>query len=411
MSEAAYEELFTKYIGEHPEECCYFCGCPLVNGECPAYDPHDFKHLKNRAALDAGEKPAPREIPHIEAVGPCWVCGSPVDEDGRCTFEKDFTHNHPADEALWRKLFHTRRDAENAPPVTFLIDGFLQREGVTAIAGPVRERKSLIALNVAHALVTGEKLFDHFVVVKQPKRVLYLCPEMSLGPFTDRLKKMRLVEFVGERLFYRTLSADGRIELDDESLESALPDSVVILDTAIRFLTGDENSSKDVRRFADSVFALLKHGAEAVVLLHHSPKESGENMTLEGALRGSGDMGAFLSACWGTRLQNPDEPYQSPSYLENLKQRDFESRPFEVTCSADCRMHMVGDPATRFVTLASRRGPRSNADGQEARALELIRANIEMPIRDLEAKLAEQGISRGRTWVGRAKARVKTEAA
>jgi len=67
----------------------------------------------------------------------------------------------------------TRR--ENAPPISFLIDGFLQREGVTAIAGPVRERKSLIALNIAHALITGEKLFGHFEVVKKPTPVLYLC--------------------------------------------------------------------------------------------------------------------------------------------------------------------------------------------------------------------------------------------
>jgi RecA-family ATPase len=78
-------------------------------------------------------------------------------------------------------FFHSRREAGNAPPISFLIDGFLQREGVTAIAAPVRERKSLIALNIAHALLTGEKLFDHFEVTKQPKRVLYLCPEVSLG--------------------------------------------------------------------------------------------------------------------------------------------------------------------------------------------------------------------------------------
>ena len=43
----------------------------------------------------------------------------------------------------WRELFHSKEDALNAPPITFLINGFLQREGVTAIAGPVRERKSL----------------------------------------------------------------------------------------------------------------------------------------------------------------------------------------------------------------------------------------------------------------------------
>src|SRR5271166_1749657 len=103
-------------------------------------------------------------------------------------------------------FFHTREEAMNAPPISFLIEGFLQREAVTAIAGPVRERKSLVALNVAHALVTGEKLFDHFEVVKRPKQVLYLCPEVSLGPFTDRVKKIGLLDYVERGFFYRTLS-------------------------------------------------------------------------------------------------------------------------------------------------------------------------------------------------------------
>ncbi len=138
----------------------------------------------------------------------------------------------------WRELFHSKEDALNAPPVRFLIKDFLQREGVTAIAAPVRERKSLIALNVCHALLTGEKLFDHFEVTHKPERVLYLVPECSLGPFTDRLKKIGLMDYVGQTFFYRTLSAEGHLKLNDEALKQALPGSVVVLDTAIRFLAG-----------------------------------------------------------------------------------------------------------------------------------------------------------------------------
>jgi hypothetical protein len=67
---------------------------------------------------------------------------------------------------------------------------------VTALAAPVRETKSLIALNIVHALCTGEKLFDHFDVGEKTKRVLYLCPEVSLGPFTDRVKKIGLLNHV-----------------------------------------------------------------------------------------------------------------------------------------------------------------------------------------------------------------------
>jgi hypothetical protein len=309
----------------------------------------------------------------------------------------------------WRTLFHTRDEALNAPPITFLIDGFLQREGVTAIAGPVRERKSLIALNVVHALLTGDKLFDYFDVVRHPERVLYLCPEVSLGPFTDRLKKIGLIDYVGKTLFYRTLSADGHLTLDAPELQPALPGSVVILDTAIRFLEGDENSSQDVRAFADGIFALLQRGAESVVMLHHSPKGGGEVMTLENAMRGSGDMGAFLACCWGTKLQDQSKPYESPSFVSNLKQRDFESKDFEVTGTPDCRLHIVGDPAQRTVTLQSRKGNRANKDGLDGAAEAVIRAHITLPVRKLHEELGAVNISRGTTWIAKARARIQAE--
>jgi hypothetical protein len=308
----------------------------------------------------------------------------------------------------WRELFHSKDEALNAPPVTFLIKGFLQREGVTAIAAPVRERKSLVALNIAHALLTGEKLFGYFEMVGKPDRVLYLCPEVSLGPFTDRVRKIGLLEYVGSNFFYRTMSAEGHLTLTDSALQEALPNSVVILDTAIRFLEGDENSSKDVRRFADSIFALLRNGAEAVVLLHHSPKATGEVMTLESAMRGSGDMGAFLTACWGTRLQDPEHPYESASFMSNLKQRDFESQNFEITSGPDCRLHIVGDPALRVVSLSSRKGNKANKDGHDEAAETVIRSNMGMPIRKLQEHLAALGIRRGTTWIAKGRARIKT---
>ncbi len=313
----------------------------------------------------------------------------------------------PATVTDWRELFHSKDDALNAPPVRFLIKDFLQREGVTAIAAPVRERKSLIALNVCHALLTGEKLFDHFDVVHNPERILYLVPECSLGPFTDRIKKIGLMDYVGRTFFYRTLSAEGHLTLNDPTLAPAVPGSVVILDTAIRFLEGDENSSKDVRAFADSIFALLRGGAESVVMLHHSPKGSGDTMTLENAMRGSGDMGAFLACCWGTKLQDPAKPYECPSFLSNLKQRDFQSQDFEVTSGNDCRLHIVGDPSTRSVTLQPRNGNKGNKDGKDIAAEAVIKANADMPVRKLQEHLAALGIDRGTTWIGKVRARIK----
>jgi RecA-family ATPase len=341
-----------------------------------------------------------------DGIATCMVCAAPLDAEGvNCTrinapFHGESQSDYGYVDAEWyyNGMFHTIDETRNAPPVTFLIKDFLQREGVTAIAAPVRERKSLIALNIAHSLVTGEKLFGHFEVVGKPKRVLYLCPEVSLGPFVDRLRKIGLEEWVGNRFFYRTLSAEGHLRLNDPIFQEALPGSVVFLDTAIRFLDGDENSSKDVRAFADGVFSLLKNGAESIVLLHHSPKSTDDGMmTLENAMRGSGDMGAFLACCWGTRLQDPTDPYKSASFLSNLKQRDFESEDFEVTCGSDCRMHFIDKPGT--TVMQPRHRFKSNKDGRDAEALDFLKVNPKMSARDVEYALKERGIKRGKSWV------------
>ena len=314
----------------------------------------------------------------------------------------------PPEPVDWRTHYHTLDEMGNAPPPTFLIDDFLIRDSITALAAPVGQRKSLVALNVAHALCTNAPLFDHFKVVSQPTRVLYLCPEMGLRSFTYRVRKIGLLPYVGKTLFCRTMSAPGFLELSEFTTEE-LAGAVVILDTAVRYLKGDENSSEDMRVFAENVFRLMRDGAAAVLVLHHSAKGTKESseLTLENAMRGSGELGAFVSSCWATRLQNPAEPYQSASYLTNVKQREFQSKAFEVTSGEDCRLHIVGDPATRVATLTPHRGNKGNRDGMDDAAEAVIRAHVKMPIRKLQEHLATLGIERGTTWVAKTRARIQ----
>jgi hypothetical protein len=307
----------------------------------------------------------------------------------------------------WRLRYHSFEEMSNAPKPTFLIDGFLQKDVIASIAAPVGQRKTLIAVNVAHALLTGEPLFDHFAVTQRPTRVLYLCPEMGLRSFTDRLRKLGLLAYVGKTLFCRTMNSEGKLALGELTPEE-LDGAVLIVDTAVRFIQGDENSSEDMRVLAEDCFRLMKAGAASVLVLFHSPKGTKDisELTLENAMRGSGELGAFVSSCWATRLQNPDEPYQSASYLKNVKQRDFKSKPFEVTSGPDCRLHIVAAPNPGVKLTSKAKKFTGNADGKQAAAEALILANWQLSLDKLVELLKSSGIDRKRDWVGAAKKRV-----
>jgi len=300
----------------------------------------------------------------------------------------------------WRTRYHTFDEMTNAPPPVFIVDGFLQRDVITAIAGLVSQRKTIIAANVVHASITGEPLFDHFKVANRPARVLYLCPEMGLFSFADRIRKLGLMEHVGKTLFCRTMNSEGRLSLKDLTKDE-LAGALVVVDTAVRFVEGDENSSEDMKVFAEDCFRLVKDGA-SVVVLFHSPKGMADvsELTLENAMRGSGDLGAFVSCCWATRLQDPEQPWESESYLKNVKQRDFESDPFTVKSDKLGRLHIVTAPGSNVKLSGKKVGTKADKDGREAEALQIIRDNPKLSLPKLVAKLAEHGIDRKASWVG-----------
>lgn len=298
----------------------------------------------------------------------------------------------------WRTKYHTFDEVNDAPEPTFLIDGFLQRDIVTALAAPVGQRKSIIALNIARACLTSEPLFGHFPVVEKPARVLYLVPEMGLIAMAKRIRAIGLMDYVGQTLFLRTMNCEGFMPLSDLTA-TELKDALVVVDTAARFIMGNENSSEHMKLFSEDCFSVMRASPAAMLVLYHSGKETkvASELTLENAMRGSGELGAAVSTCWATRLQDPDPAVCriTPSLLVNVKQRDFEARSFEALSTPSYRMHFVEGSEGAKVVM----GTKANADGREADADAIIMQNITLSSRPLAAKLVEAGIQRGYGWV------------
>jgi hypothetical protein len=61
-------------------------------------------------------------------------------------------------------------------------------------------------------------------------------------------------------------------------------------------------------------------------------------------------------------------------------------------------MHIVGDPGLRIMSLAPRKN-RRNRDGHEDAAIDLLKANPKLSVREMSRVLKDAGIRRGKDWV------------
>lgn len=134
---------------------------------------------------------------------------------------------------------------------------------------------------------------------------------------------------------------------------------VVFLDTAIRFaMVEDENSaSQNAQGMASAVFQLIHLGAQAVVCLHHRAKDTAkikaEEMTLENALRGTGDLGAMCDVVFGLQYDRGESA--DPQYVKEsrnlvrldvrcVKARDF-CTPDDYRVQLEPFIDQIGDMA------------------------------------------------------------------
>ncbi len=258
-----------------------------------------------------------------------------------------FVENPPqgATPSYW-DFFDTAEEFENATPLRFAVQGFLQCEAATLIAGLSGQYKTWLAMSVVKSLLSdAEMLWSTFAVLHKAKHVIYLIPESGRGPFRHRLETLGLMPYVRNgKLLVRTLSKGPAPRLQDPRLLAVVPDADVVLDTAVRFMQGDENAAGDnARGLAADTFALLSAGARTVIEIAHSPKsfEKDDSMQLENMVRGSGDIGAMFATAWGVR-----ELPGSILHVQNIKPRDFDpcgpfqlaARPY-ITDSGDFLIH------------------------------------------------------------------------
>ena len=222
--------------------------------------------------------------------------------------------------------------------VRMLINGFLP-EGINLIGGLAGQGKTLFALSLVKSLTNGQFFLGKF----QPEEivpVIYMIPESSARAFKSRCRKFGITNDE-ELLLVRTITEGVPLMLDSAILAEAVKKMkpLIVLDTLPRFNQAeDENDAAANKKLVDDMARLRALGCAGILALHHSTKSSADGeMTLENALRGTGDLGAMCDSVYGLRRDRTlyaDGGGPMELDVRCLKPRDFEPpAPFRIAAS------------------------------------------------------------------------------
>lgn len=163
---------------------------------------------------------------------------------------------------------------DDLKPQEFWVDGLVGPGLITLIAAEPKVGKSMLAMQIGHAISNGYPVFD-FRTDGKPHSVLYFQGELSQGMVYQRAVDMFPTgTFEDSRRFGMTDKPEKILNLvaDPEALmDLAEHYECVIIDPLSVFNANDENSVSSVRETL-AVFDALKARGKAVILVHHTRK-------------------------------------------------------------------------------------------------------------------------------------------
>lgn len=180
------------------------------------------------------------------------------------------------------------------PEPKFVVPELIRAREVTVIAGQSETGKSYIMEKAGIAVATGGKFLGREC---EQRAVLLLDRENSDSEIKQRIQVMAGGDVPGLRVWGNWLS-EGPPDLSDPRLLKWAKQCgpVIIVDSLIDFLDGDEQSSNDIAKFFKPVHRLKNAGATVVVIHHSSDKTNAETYRGSSGIKAEADVFATLTA-------------------------------------------------------------------------------------------------------------------
>ena len=274
-------------------------------------------------------------------------------------------------------LWDTQSEMTDEKELQAVIEHIANRGESTWIFAPPKHGKTWVMLCITKSLLTGKPLFDvpRLQVPHPSQRVIYLCPEASRTSLRKRLTMLGLVEHLYDsntnpegRLYVRSLSKGPKLNLDDPELLKLAANADIFIDTAIRYLEGNENDAGDVKQMTEKSLNLLAVGARSTWVAHHSGKQfaSATEMTLENCSRGSTEFTAALTNAIGMCQLDKDKNLIHFHFIDG---RDMDEPAADMHLQGRPHLNQIGnfqvtENVERFKGRNPKSGPKSDPEKQ-----------------------------------------------
>ena len=196
-----------------------------------------------------------------------------------------------------------------------LVEDWLMTNSLAWLGGKPGHAKTFVAIAFGCCVATGTPWHGHRAT---QGRVLYVIAEGASG--LGRRVEAWAIDH-GTRpadIVFLPVPVQLLEPVDVQAFSQVLADltpALVIIDTQARVTVGaEENSSRDMGRFVETLEGLRRATGACILIVHHEPRV-GEH------LRGS-------TALDGGRHHRPEDPQDGPVVtVENTKQKDHEESP------------------------------------------------------------------------------------
>lgn len=268
-----------------------------------------------------------------------------------------------------------------------IISGLIPKDDLVVIVGPTNIGKTLLALEICSALVTGNTLWGSLKPEVKARKILYVLGEHRTRKLLDLSRKTRLelnedILVLGpEKLgMNKYLISGGRQNVDNINMFRKWSEGMdfIVFDPLASFIVGvdSENDNSVMRLLIETVNSISMTSGASCLLLGHMGKPSVDYVSgrefhrASYALRGaSGSEDAATNIFY--LQQSESNAKQGDGKLYDLIQRKYKG-------DAPERYRLLRDPDTLTHTLLGNRG--AYQDVQKAQLLSKIhRLQIAQP--------------------------------